>query len=146
MATIDFPALATRCRDLNAVAALLSLILLFPVGCSKQREPTTNSSTPSTSPSPTVAAEPGPKITASPNPVPAGPGKGVTTVSWDTGDKTIGEVYVSVNGGQEKRFAGDRPKGSQDAAWIGKGEYEFRLYAGKERTRLLSTVKVTRAK
>src|SRR5262249_2854226 len=38
-----------------------------------------------------------PTITANPNPVPAGEGKfGTTTVTWDTGDGSIGEVYISV--------------------------------------------------
>jgi hypothetical protein len=83
-------------------------------------------------------------ITATPNPVPAGPGMGKATISWDTGDKTIGEIYVSANGGPEKRFGGNRPKGTQEANWIGKGEYEFRLYAGKDRAKLLARVTVIR--
>jgi glycosyltransferase involved in cell wall biosynthesis len=37
-----------------------------------------------------------PFVTASPNPVPAGPGVGATTISWDTGDGRSGEVYVRV--------------------------------------------------
>jgi hypothetical protein len=86
-----------------------------------------------------------PVITATPNPVPAGSEKfGTTTITWDTGDGSIGEVYVSTNGGEEKRFSGATTKGSQDAAWIGKGVYEFRLYAGKEHKTLLGSVRVTR--
>ena len=88
-----------------------------------------------------------PSITATPNPVPAGETKfGTTTVTWDTGDGSIGEVYVSVNGAAEKLFAGNRSKGSLAAAWIGKGEHEFRLYAGKEHKTLLASVRVTRSK
>lgn len=87
----------------------------------------------------------GPQISASPNPVPAGNEKfGKTTISWDTGDGSVGEVYVSVNGAPEKLFAGDRSKSSLEAAWIGKGEHEFRLYAGKEHKKGLASVKVTR--
>lgn len=87
-----------------------------------------------------------PSITATPNPVPAGEGKfGTTTITWDTGDGSIGQVYVSVNGAAEKRFAGG-PKGSMEAPWIGKGDHDFRLYAGKEHKTLLASVRVTRNK
>jgi len=88
-----------------------------------------------------------PSISANPNPVPAGEEKlGKTTISWDTGDGTPGEVYLSTNRGEEKRFSGAVAKGSQEAAWIGKGEYEFKLYAGKGHATLLASVKVTRNK
>src|SRR4051794_23933483 len=84
-------------------------------------------------------------ITANPNPVPPGEEKfGKTTVSWDTGDGTPGEVYVSTNGGEEKRFSGAKAKGTQEAAWIGKGQYDFRLYAGKEHKTVLAAVTVKR--
>jgi hypothetical protein len=97
---------------------------------------------------PAVTPKTKPTITANPNPVPAGDEKfGTTTISWDTGDGTVGEVYVSVNGGEEKRFSGAQAKGSQEASWIGyKSEYEFRLYAGKEHATKLATVRVTRSK
>jgi hypothetical protein len=85
-------------------------------------------------------------ITAYPNPVPSGPGKGSTTITWVSGDKSGGEVYVSINGKPELLFAGNSPKGSQVATWIGKGEYEFRLYAGKEHRKVLAQVIVTRKK
>jgi len=90
-----------------------------------------------------TAARTTPQISASPNPVPLD--STTTTISWDTGDDTVGEVYVSHNGGPEKRFAGNLEKGSQVAKWIRKGEYEFRLYAGKEHKTLLAAVKVTRS-
>ena len=86
-----------------------------------------------------------PQITATPNPVPAGTEKlGTTTITWDTGDGSVGEVYVSDNGKAEKLFAGNRRNGALEAKWIGKGEYEFRLYAGKEHKTILASVKVTR--
>jgi hypothetical protein len=87
----------------------------------------------------------GPRVTANPNPVPAGAEKfGTTTITWDTGDGSIGEVYVSVNGAAEKLFAGNRSKGSQEARWIGTADHEFKLYAGKEHKTLLASVRVTR--
>ncbi len=91
----------------------------------------------------TTAATGGPLgISASPNPVPAG--SETTTITWSTGDKSMGEVYLSRNGGPEKLFAGLSPKGRQDATWIKDGEYEFRLYEGKEHKKVLASVKVTR--
>jgi len=83
-------------------------------------------------------------IWANPNPVPAG--SKTTTISWDTGDGSIAQVYISVDGGPEKRFSGSLSKGSLDATWIEKkNEYDFRLYAGMEHTTLLASVKVTNA-
>jgi hypothetical protein len=51
-------------------------------------------------------------------------------------------VYVSHNGKAEKLF-GQGGRGSKEAPWILAGStYEFRLYAGKERAKLLASVKV----
>lgn len=48
-------------------------------------------------------------FSTNPNPVPAGPDRrGRTTINWQTGDGTIGEVYVVTNGGAETLFAGVR--------------------------------------
>jgi len=94
-----------------------------------------------------AASTTGATITASPNPIPADANKfGKTVISWDTGDNSLGEVYVSTNGEAEKRFTGALAKGSQEATWIGKGEYVFRLYAGKDHKTVLATVTVTRNK
>jgi len=88
----------------------------------------------------------GPFITAHPNPVPAGKGAGVTTIEWDTGSDEAGEVYVAVDGGEEKLFA-EHARGSVAADWIQDGQgYEFRLYATPDRAKLLGSVKVARAK
>jgi len=82
-----------------------------------------------------------PTLEASPNPVPAGKGKGKTTISWDSVD---GKIYVSANGNDEVLFAAS-PGGSQDANWIEAGSsYEFRLYTS-DHTKLLAKVVVTRA-
>lgn len=85
-------------------------------------------------------------ITAAPNPVPAGSGPGVTTVSWDAGQHTNGQVYVAVNQAEEKLFSG-QAKGTREAPWINVGAvYEFRLYEASNRAKLLTSVKVTREK
>ena len=85
-------------------------------------------------------------IKADPNPAAPIVGKfGKTTITWDTGNGSPGNVYLSHEGGTEKPFALNRPKGSQEATWIGKGVYEFRLYGETERTTPLASVKVTRS-
>jgi hypothetical protein len=87
-----------------------------------------------------------PTITADPNPVPAGKEKfGKTTITWNTGDGKVGEVWVSVNGKPERRFAGNRARGKLEAPWIGKGEHVFRLYEGREHKVVLASVTVTRS-
>ncbi len=85
-------------------------------------------------------------LTATPNPVPAGNGLGTTTITWDTGDGTLGQVYVYVpKTGAAEQLLTAGPRGSVDAPWIGAlATYEFRLYSGQDRTRLLRTVEVTR--
>jgi hypothetical protein len=85
-------------------------------------------------------------ITANPNPVPAGPGFGTSTISWNTADGSHGQVYVVEGSNAEKLFADDTVQGSLDAPWIGSGgAYEFRLYAGKDHQKLLASVRVVRA-
>lgn len=83
-------------------------------------------------------------LTAVPNPVPAsGSEPGTTTVSWDTGDGSTGQVWVLFPDGREVLFAGGA-KGTQEAPWIHAGQtYEFRLYRGEERALRLATIKVS---
>jgi hypothetical protein len=120
-------------QSIGLIFVLGSLFLW--AGCSGEKDPEP------------AAGTGGPQITASPNPVPAGSEKfGKSMISWDTGDGSIGEVYVSINGAPEKLFAGNRSKSSLEAQFIGKGEHEFRLYAGKAHEKLLASVKVTRLK
>jgi hypothetical protein len=129
--------LSVRVR--GAVVGSLLLAVALAGGCNRSQQATAPASGPNSAVAPTIKANP--------NPAPAGTTKfATTTISWDTGDGSLGEVYVSVNGGPEKRFSGALAKGSQEAPWIGKGDHEFRLYAGKEHKTLLATVKVTRSK
>ena len=80
-------------------------------------------------------------LSASPNPVRAGEEPGKTMISWNSVD---GKVYVSVNEGEERLFAGS-PRGEQEANWIeASSRYEFRLYNSNHRE-LLAKVIVTRA-
>jgi hypothetical protein len=86
------------------------------------------------------------ELTATPNPVPAGPGPGARTISWSTGDGSEGQVYLRVGGEPEQLFT-QAPQGSHEAAFIAAGPtYEFRLYSGTQRERLLASVEVTRSR
>ena len=124
-------------RFILTAAALLPLFFFAACKPSKNPEATASPGSPAAS-----AAT----ITASPNPVPAGEGVGTTTVTWNTGDDTAGQVYVSVDGGPESIFGGG-PPGSAEASWIqAEKRYEFRLYAGTEHATVLAKTEVTRSK
>jgi hypothetical protein len=119
---------------------LISLAVLLPLfffgGCNVSKAPEAQAP-PASSPAS------GPAITASPNPVSTGGRNGTTTVTWNTGDGTEGEVFVSVDGGPEGKFASG-PSGSAPAGWIQAGKtFEFRLYAGTEHAKILSKTQVT---
>jgi hypothetical protein len=74
---------------------------------------------------------------ADPNPVPNGK---KTTITWDTGSKEVGEVYV-VESGKETLFA-TGVKGSQETAPTKSGPTLFRLYT-QTGHKLLDELKVT---
>jgi hypothetical protein len=86
-----------------------------------------------------------PTLVAEPNPVPAGdPDQplGTTTLTWDTGNGSIGELYVKVDR-QPEKFITHGPSGIQEVRWIQLDSwYEFRLYSEK-RSKLLATLEVT---
>lgn len=87
----------------------------------------------------------GATITASPNPVAAGSGNGTTTISWNVGNGTTGQVYVSVNGAADTLFA-EGASGSATASWITSGAtYAFKLYGGTNHTTVAASVTVTRS-
>lgn len=95
----------------------------------------------------TQKATPGkPLLSATPNPIPTGdPDKPVasTQITWDTGDGTIGELYVKIDR-EDERLIGRGPSGVMKIDWIQFDSlYEFRLYA-KKRSRRLATLTVTR--
>jgi hypothetical protein len=121
-------------RFIQTTAVVLTLF--FVAACNPSKAPEANA--PSASPAASTAT-----ITASPNPVPAGQAPGTTTVTWNTGDGSGGQVYVSKNGEPDALFA-DGPTGSAPAPWIEAGKtYEFRLYAGTDHTKVLVKTQVT---
>ena len=83
-------------------------------------------------------------ISAAPNPVPPGPGAGTTWLDWNTGDGSLGEVYLSENGGPEILFTRSNESVSAIPRISAGSTYEFRLYQAPDRKNLLATVKVTR--
>jgi hypothetical protein len=89
---------------------------------------------------------PRPVLSASPNPVPAGDFDkplGTTTITWDTGNGTPGDLYVKVDRDAEK-FIEQAASGTNEVRWIQfDSVYEFRLYDNKH-TKLLATLTVTR--
>jgi hypothetical protein len=120
-------------RFIPTVAILLALF--FFAACEPSKSPEANAS--AASPAASAAT-----ITASPNPVTTGEGPGTTTITWNTGDDTIGQVYVSEDGGPERLFA-EGPTGSTPVAWIQAGKtFEFRLYAGTEHAKVLAKAQV----
>ena len=110
--------------------------LFFFAACGPSKNPEANSS----ATSPAAAA---PTLTASPNPVTTGEGPGTTTITWNTGDGTTGQVYVSEDGAPETLFTAG-PTGSAPAPWIQAGKtFEFRLYAGTEHANVIAKTQVT---
>ena len=126
-------------RFIPTIAILLPLIFFAACGPSKNPEAEANVS----AASPVASAA---TITASPNPVTTGEGPGTTTITWNTGDGTSGQVYVSEGGGPERLLAEGLP-GSVPVPWIGPGKtFEFRLYAGTEHAKVLAKTQVTARK
>jgi hypothetical protein len=113
---------------------LVMSVCLWFTGCHSAHRQTGHSSTAK------------PILSASPNPIPAGdPDKPVasTQITWDTGDGTIGNLYVKIDR-EDERLVGRAPSGSMNIDWIQfDSVYEFRLY-GKKRSKLLATLTVTR--
>lgn len=63
-------------------------------------------------------------------------------IAWSTGSDKSGEVYVSKEGGAEKRFAAGE-NGSHKVKWIQAGKrYEFLLYEGSAHSKVLARVQV----
>jgi hypothetical protein len=95
--------------------------------------------------SPTSTAKP--ILSAEPNPIPAGdPNQqvGTTVIRWDTGNGTIGYLYVKVDR-QPEKFVTRGPSGTYEVPWIQfDSVYEFRLYDKKKRSKLLAKLEVTR--
>jgi hypothetical protein len=83
-----------------------------------------------------------PAITANPRSVTIAGGAGSTEISWDTGNKSTGFVFVTTSDGKPVLFASGA-KGSRVAPWIRPGTYAFELYGDDQRRTLLAAVTVS---
>jgi hypothetical protein len=83
-----------------------------------------------------------PVITAKPEHVTLTGANGSTKIEWDTGNGSVGFVFVTENGRRPVLFT-KGPRGSQVAPWIGRNSYLFELYSDKERRTLLAKVTVS---
>ena len=82
-----------------------------------------------------------PVITAKPERVTLSDGSGSTEIEWDTGNGSMGFVFVTEDGGKPVLFA-NGSRGNQVAPWIGKHSYVFELYGDDQRQTLLAKVTV----
>ena len=80
-------------------------------------------------------------ITAKPERITFSDGNGRTEIGWDTGNGSIGFVFVTEDAGKPVPFASG-PRGAQAAPWIGKHNYVFELYGDDQRQTLLAKVTV----
>src|SRR5437588_4589257 len=81
-------------------------------------------------------------ITAKPEHVTVTGGSGSTVIHWDTGNGSMGFVFVTETDQKPVLFASG-PKGSQLVPWIRSARYVFELYGEENRRTLLATATVT---
>src|SRR5215831_5617777 len=81
-------------------------------------------------------------ITAKPEHVTLSDGSGSTEIEWDTGNGSMGFVFVTEEGGKPVLFA-NGSRGNQVAPWIGSHSYAFELYGDDQRQTLLARVTVS---
>jgi hypothetical protein len=83
-----------------------------------------------------------PVITAKPERVTLSDGSGRTEIDWDTGNGSMGFVFVTEDGGKPVLFA-NGSRGKEVAPWIGKRSYVFELYGDDQRQTPLAKVTVS---
>ena len=81
-------------------------------------------------------------ITAKPERVTLSDGKGSTKIEWDTGNGSMGFVFVTEDRGEPVLFA-NGSRGNEVAPWIGTHSYVFELYGDDQQQRLLAKVTVS---
>ena len=82
------------------------------------------------------------RITATPQRVKVSDGFAGTDISWNTGDGSMGFVFVSANGRPPVLVATGN-EGSRVISWIRRGNYVFELYGDAGRRTLLASVNVS---
>jgi len=126
---------AKRRRVLPAVVICfaISLETLRILGAAVQ-EPGAGSDAGNSSNAPAIRAKPEHVIVAG--------GRGSTEIRWDTGNGSVGFVFVTENDRKPVLFA-TGPKGSRVVPWIRARSYVFELYSDDERRTLLAAVTVS---
>src|SRR5438094_6462337 len=123
--------LTARCRP---VLRAVVMAFLGGIGLMQVAAQTTTDSQPSH----TLGA---PVITATPEHVTVTGDVGSTEIHWDTGNGSMGFVFVTGTDQKPVLFASS-PKGSQLVPWIRSARYVFELYSDENRRTLLATVNV----
>src|SRR5437762_11036112 len=82
------------------------------------------------------------RITATPEGVKVSDDSASTDISWNTGDGSMGFVFVTANGRPPVLVATGN-EGSRVISWIRRGNYVFQLYGDAGRRTLLSSVNVS---
>ena len=83
-----------------------------------------------------------PSITATPERVQITAGSASTDIAWNTGNGSLGFVFVTANG-RPPALVATGTEGSRIISWIRTGSYIFELYGDAERQTLLATVTVS---
>ncbi len=83
-----------------------------------------------------------PVITAKPDHVIVAGGRGSTEIQWNTGNGSMGFVFVTTKDRKPVLFA-TGAKGKRVVPWIRAGKYVFELYSDDQRRALLATVTVS---
>jgi hypothetical protein len=83
-----------------------------------------------------------PRITATPQRVKIADGSASTDIAWNTGNGSIGFVFVTANG-RPPILLVTGAAGSRVISWIRRGNYVFELYGDAERHNLLATMTVS---
>jgi hypothetical protein len=82
------------------------------------------------------------RITATPERVKISGESGSSDISWNTGNGSMGFVFVTANG-RPPVLVATGSEGSRVISWIGRGSYVFELYGDAGRQTLLAAVTVT---
>ena len=83
-----------------------------------------------------------PTLTAEPERVIVSDGSGSSKITWDTGNDSVGFVFVTEELGKPVPFASGS-RGNQTAPWIKEHSYLFELYGDNQRQTLLAKVTVS---
>ena len=122
------------CSGIAAVAVCLGIYSITaptPRAAPQQNASDNNSHPPSAQP----------VITANPDRVRVDGETGSTEIEWNTGDGSMGFVFVTEDAGKPVLFASS-PRGKQIVPWIGKHRYLFELYRDDQRQTLLAKVTI----